>query len=271
MEVRRYYFLNKYKKIFIGIFLFFCGTFFLNAKENFNKRFKSIPVIDEVAINNIKYVEIKANYDKFLSPEIVKLANNCYKKNLKWLKKAQKIYKINPKIIVAILTVESLCGNYHEKYNIVGVYKTLIRLNKDKKYQRKIFKIVKLKYPDISKKWFKKRILKKYKWAKKQLVALKKIYEKYKINVFNIKGSWAGAFGLPQFIPTTFLNYAVDGNKDGKINIDSFPDAIFSIANYLKKNGWNEKFSNKKKYKVILRYNNSKLYAETILKLAGKI
>ncbi len=257
--------------IFLIIILITHISILYSKKDDFYAKFKITPVIDEVAINNIKYVEIKANYDRFLSPEIVKLANNCYKKNLKWLKKAHKIYKVNPKIIVAILTVESLCGNYHEKYNIVGVYKTLIKLNKDKKYQRKIFKIVKLKYPKTSKKWFKKRILKKYKWAKKQLVALKKIYEKYKINVFNIKGSWAGAFGLPQFIPTTFLNYAVDGNKDGKINLDSFPDAIFSIANYLKKNGWNENFSNKKKYKVILRYNNSKLYAETILKLAGKI
>ena len=112
---------------------------------------------------------------------------------------------------------------------------------------------------------------KKFKWARKQLNALKKIYEIYNINVFKIKGSWAGAFGYPQFIPTTFLNFAVDGNNDGIIDLNNFPDSIFSISNYLKKNGWKRCLSYKKKYKVILRYNYSRLYAETVLKLAGKI
>ncbi len=257
--------------IFLIIILIAHVSILYSKKDDFYAKLKITPLIDEVAVNNVKYVEIKANYDRFLSPEMVNLAKKCYKKNLKWLKKAEKRFSVNPKVIIAILTVESLCGSYHERYNIVGVYKTLIELGKNNKFQSSIYRKVRLKYPETSKKWFYKRVRKKSKWAKKQLLALKKIYRIYNIDVFKIKGSWAGAFGYPQFIPTTFLNYAVDGNKDGKINIDSFPDAIFSIANYLKKNGWNEKFSNKKKYKVILRYNYSKLYAETILKLAGKI
>ncbi len=261
----------KFKIFFIFLFLSFCECLFLNAKDDFNKRFKFTPLIDEVAVNNVKYVEIKANYDRFLSPEMINLAKKCYKKNYRWLKLAEKRFGVNPKIIIAILTVESLCGKYHEKYNIVGVYKTLIELGKNKKYQRNIYRRVKLKYRETSKEWFYKRMSKKFKWARKQLNALKKIYEIYNINVFKIKGSWAGAFGYPQFIPTTFLNFAVDGNNDGIIDLNNFPDSIFSISNYLKKNGWKRCLSYKKKYKVILRYNYSRLYAETVLKLAGKI
>ncbi len=253
--------------------LIFILTFsnFLIAKDVFFLKYKSTSVIDEAAINNVKYVEIKENYDRFLSPEIVRLANDCFKKNFKWLKRAKEKYNINPKVIISILTVESMCGNYHEKYNIVGVYKTLIKLEKDKRYRNKIFKLVKKRFPETTKKYFLKRVHKKYKWAKLQIKALKKIYYKYRINVFKIKGSWAGAFGLPQFIPTTFLNYAVDGDKDGKIDLNKFPDAIFSIANYFKKHGWNNKLIYSKKINVILKYNYSKLYANTILKLAEKI
>ena len=81
-------------------------------------------------------------------------------------------------------------------------------------------------------------------------------------------GSWAGAFGLPQFIPTTFINFAVDGNNDGKIDIFSVSDAVFSIGNYLRANGWRDDKSYKEKLKVIYTYNHSRLYCETVLKLA---
>ena len=54
-------------------------------------------------------------------------------------------------------------------------------------------------------------------------------------------GSWAGAMGLTQFIPTTYEEYAVDFDGDGKRNlIQSIPDALASTANYLSKSGWKE-------------------------------
>ena len=75
---------------------------------------------------------------------------------------------------------------------------------------------------------------------KKQLIALLKILQNEKID--RPKGSWAGAFGHFQFMPTTFLNYAVDFNSDNKRDIyaDS-EDAIASAANYLSAMGWDPK------------------------------
>lgn len=54
-----------------------------------------------------------------------------------------------------------------------------------------------------------------------------------------LKGSWAGAFGQSQFLPSSYLNYAADGDGDGLADIwASQPDTFMSIGNYLQKNGW---------------------------------
>ncbi len=75
-----------------------------------------------------------------------------------------------------------------------------------------------------------------------QLIALLKILDEDKIEP--PKGSWAGAFGHFQFIPTTYFQYAVDEDKDGKRDlVNSFPDALASAANYLSKIGWNSQIS----------------------------
>lgn len=75
----------------------------------------------------------------------------------------------------------------------------------------------------------------------KQLLALMKISDKNKLNINSINGSWAGAMGHFQFIPTTLAQYGVDGNNDNRIDIiNSIGDAMYSAANYLNKLGWNK-------------------------------
>ncbi len=59
------------------------------------------------------------------------------------------------------------------------------------------------------------------------------------VNLAHFKGEWAGASGHPQFLPSSWVDYAVDYDGDGHKDIwDSIPDALASIANYMKKNGW---------------------------------
>ena len=75
----------------------------------------------------------------------------------------------------------------------------------------------------------------------KQLIALMKIADKNKLPIKSIHGSWAGAMGHFQFIPTTLIQYGVDGNNDARIDIiNSVGDAMFSAGNYLNKLGWNK-------------------------------
>jgi membrane-bound lytic murein transglycosylase B len=78
------------------------------------------------------------------------------------------------------------------------------------------------------------------KFGRQQLVAALKIAEHGDISIGAMMGSWAGAMGQTQFIPTTYNAFAVDFDGDGHRNIwTSVPDALASTANYLKKSGWN--------------------------------
>ncbi len=74
-----------------------------------------------------------------------------------------------------------------------------------------------------------------------QFFAALQILDEGHITLEDFKGSWAGAMGQSQFMPTSFLNYAVDANGDGKKDIWNSPEDVFaSIANYLKQEGWSE-------------------------------
>jgi len=76
-------------------------------------------------------------------------------------------------------------------------------------------------------------------YGRKQLVAALKIVQSGDVTIDAMTGSWAGAMGQTQFIPTTFLSYAVDFDGDGRRNIwTSTADALASTASYLKKSGW---------------------------------
>lgn len=76
---------------------------------------------------------------------------------------------------------------------------------------------------------------------RKELMAAVKILSQGHIELENMKGSWAGAMGNCQFMPSSFLQFAVDANKDGKKNIWSDKDDIFaSMGNYLGSYGWDK-------------------------------
>ncbi|TQI80782.1 membrane-bound lytic murein transglycosylase B [Serratia fonticola] len=73
----------------------------------------------------------------------------------------------------------------------------------------------------------------------KQLMAALQVIEQGHVDAGNLKGSWAGAMGQCQFMPTSFLTYAADGDGDGKIDIwNNLDDVFASTANYLATEGW---------------------------------
>jgi len=138
------------------------------------------------------------------------------------------------------------------------------------------------------------------KYARTQLIAALKILQRGDVAQNDLRGSWAGAMGHTQFIPTSYLTYAVDADGDGKSDIwHSVPDALATAAQLLKKNGWrsgerwgyevlnvnaaqNGKwlalqgdqgpvFAVQKNFSVIKRYNNADKYALAVLLLADRI
>lgn len=74
---------------------------------------------------------------------------------------------------------------------------------------------------------------------KKQLIHLFYLSREQNLPIESIKGSYAGAMGAPQFIPSSYRDFAIDGNSDGIIDLfNSWDDVLMSIGNYLEKNGW---------------------------------
>ncbi|PHS39406.1 MAG: lytic murein transglycosylase B [Sulfurovum sp.] len=123
--------------------------------------------------------------------------------------KVEKQYGVPKEYIAAIIGVETAYGANVGKY---PVFDTLTTLAFEKNRRNKFFK--------------------------KQLKEFLRLSQTEKFNPKNVYGSYAGAIGLGQFMPSNYAAYGVDFNGDGRITLQRKQDAIASIANYLKKNGW---------------------------------
>lgn len=132
-----------------------------------------------------------------------------YAKNNTSLKKIEKQYGVPATIGLAIWGRESNFGSVKIPYNAFEVLATKAFMST----RKDMFKT--------------------------ELVAALNIVQNHYMDASSMKSSWAGALGQPQFMPTSYLKYAVDFDGDGHRNIwTSTPDTLASIANYLKLNGW---------------------------------
>jgi len=133
-----------------------------------------------------------------------------WKENRRSLARAEKQYGVPAQYIVAIIGVETNYGRNMGKYRVIDALSTLA-----------------FDYPPRSS--FFRRELEQY-----LLLA-----REQGIDVFATRGSYAGAIGIPQFMPTSLRRYAVDFNGDGRIDLArSSADAVGSVANFLKEHGW---------------------------------
>lgn len=104
-----------------------------------------------------------------------------------------------------------------------------------------------------------------------EVLALIRIIERDKIDPFSLHGSIAGAFGLPQFLPSSYLRYGFDGNRDGTVSLFDPHDAIWSVGHYLAGSGWRDDDSQTNHRAVIWKYNRSDPYIDTILSIAASL
>ncbi|MCU0578740.1 MAG: lytic murein transglycosylase [Desulfobacterota bacterium] len=107
-------------------------------------------------------------------------------------------------------------------------------------------------------------------WAEGELEQLLLLAREQDRDPLAIRGSWAGAFGLPQFIPSSYRKYGADGNRDGRIDLENLADSFASIANYLKASGWDPKDPIKKK-EAVYAYNHCDNYVQAVLAYARAI
>lgn len=104
-------------------------------------------------------------------------------------------------------------------------------------------------------------------WARKELAELLTFCREQNRDPFSIRGSWAGAFGIPQFIPSSYVRFAVDGNSDGRIDLFSMSDAVASVASYLRSHGW-EKGKPEQNRQAVYAYNRCDSYVKAVFAYA---
>ncbi len=108
-------------------------------------------------------------------------------------------------------------------------------------------------------------------WAYAELKALIQYAGRCGVDPLGIPGSIYGAIGICQFMPTNVFSYGVDGDQDGQINLFAKPDALHSMANYLKEHGWTCSMDLSSQQRVIFTYNHSSVYVNTVLAVASKL
>ena len=220
--------------------------------------------------NAIVYRDTQIDWSMFLAEERLSRARAFIAANRELLAAATARSGVPVGVIAAILMIESDFGAYRKLHPVFNVFVTLLWAAEPANFET-VRAIIQKRLPDVTAERVREKTKTKARWAYEQLTYLLKIAEREKIDLPTLEGSWAGAFGMPQFIPSSFWGYAVDGSGDGRADLYNVADAVFSVGNYLKSFGWRGGLSEDKQRAVVRRYNNSELYAATVLSAAAKL
>ena len=180
-----------------------------------NDTLRSPAFIPSIVKSDKNQSEFKLTLDEYLRRTVnstrISRGHQMKAKYPTLLSRIESEYGLPPHVILAFWGMESNYGEVKARHRLVDAFFTLMYDGRREKF-----------FGD-------------------QLLALMKIADKNSLNINKIRGSWAGAMGHFQFIPTTLASYGVDGNGDGRVDIiDSIGDAMASAGNYLNKLGWNK-------------------------------
>ena len=156
------------------------------------------------------YEDTKTYISKRTSSKNVSKGVDFYKKNTNLINTVENLYNIEKELLLALMGIETNFGTYVGKMDILSYLATLS---------------------------FDKR---RSEFFSSELIILLRLIENKQIDYKTLYGSWAGAFGFFQFMPSTMKNYAIDYDKNSYIDLKNNNDAYASAANYLNKIGWKE-------------------------------
>src|SRR4030042_6728683 len=213
--------------------------------------------------------EMPERYTQFLSPELILLSRKFLNHNFKTLRQMEKRFQVDKEVAVAILLVESRFGENIGRYRVIPTLASMALMDSPENLQKNYSDLQDVD-PELSYEWIEDLAKRKARWAYYELKCFLDIIRHEKVDPLEVYGSTAGAFGMAQFIPSSYLAYA--------LNNDSFEnwllgkeEAIFSIGNYLKSHGWRMNLHINRQKQVLWHYNRREPYVETILQVSHKI
>jgi membrane-bound lytic murein transglycosylase B len=222
---------------YLFIFTIFIFTTSLSDNQtdflNWKKSFKQIALQNDISektfdmtMSNVKFLPDVIKYDRYqpefyedtktyiskrASSKKVSKGISFYKENSKLINTIETQYNIEKELLLALMGIETNFGTYVGKMDILS---SLATLSFDKRRSE---------------------------FFSNELLTLLRLIETNQIDYKTLYGSWAGAFGYFQFMPSTMKNYAIDYDKNSYIDLKNNNDAYASAANYLSQIGWNDK------------------------------
>ena len=201
--------------------------------ENWKKTFKAVALKNNISENtfnlvmsDVKFLPKVIEYDRY-QPEFYedtktyiskrssdkKVKNGVifYKDQSELINKVEKKFNVEKELLLALMGIETNFGTYVGKMDILS---SLATLSFDQR---------------------------RSKFFTNELLILLKLIDTNQIDYKSLYGSWAGAFGFFQFMPSTIRNHAIDYNNDNYIDLKNSQDSYASAANYLNKMGWSQK------------------------------
>ena len=260
-------------KIFICIFLISLANINNILADDFDSwiiSFKNYAIKNgiskktlDITLSKVKFLPKVIEYDRYqpefyedtntyitkrTSADKVKKGKNLYTKNSSLILNVESKFNVEKELLLSLMGIETNFGKYLGKMDILS---SLATLSFDKRRSD---------------------------FFTNELIIILKLIDAGVVDADILYGSWAGAFGNFQFMPSTIKNYAIDYNKDDLIDLKSNEDSFASAANYINKMGWKKnspcfykielkddipskylntsakKIKNKKKYKFLKKY-----------------
>ncbi|HRP80224.1 MAG TPA: lytic murein transglycosylase [Aquamicrobium sp.] len=189
------------------------------SRATYDRAFRGVTAPDPEVLEKARYqpeftAPVWDYFDNRVNENTIRTGREMARQWKPWLDRIERAYGVDRHILLAIWSMESSYGEV---------------LKNDKVMRSVVRSLATLAYADQ----------RRQKFARQQLIAAMKILQSGDIDESHLKGSWAGAMGHTQFIPTSYLAYAVDADGNGRRDIwNSVPDALATAANLLRKNGW---------------------------------
>jgi membrane-bound lytic murein transglycosylase B len=204
-------------------------------------RDKHLTLYPEILTQQTKGINYLHPRFGLLNRSSIRRGQKVLKENKAALKNIEASYGVPPEVLIAIFRLETNLGSNMGEYRVFNILLTLtVMVNR--------------------------RSL----WAGQELIDFLTLCKNNLTNPFSIKGSSSGAFGLCQFVPSSYLAYGADGNGDGIVDLFDFSDAMASTANFLKSHGWRNR-SRQRQLRAILAYNHCENYAKAVLSYSKQI
>jgi membrane-bound lytic murein transglycosylase B len=209
-------------------------------------------------------------YRRFLQEQTLQVGRSFLKRHEYTFQKAEKSFRVSRYVVAALLLIETHVGKNTGKDLVINRLSRLASVGDPENLVLNYQRLAK-DDPTVTIEAVQARAQYLEDTFFPEVRALFDMKLEKKMNLFELRGSSAGAFGLPQFLPSNFLRFGIDANRDGVTSLFHEEDAILSTANFLSHHGWHDDAPEEERRKVLWKYNRSDAYVEAAINVAERL